>query len=172
MGWDYVSELQPWTDLLFIPRVVCEHGKSWWWFWLGITPNSSARPLWQSYQQRHMGQVGGMDEGVRITWSVKYLKRTVTCRKILRHGTSGFTSDQKEAVQWILIAFKNSLPLPGSNPGPLGSSGKHTNHYTTEATSWNVVGQRDCLILQKIWYILGWGNRNMSLFCNYKNYIG
>jgi hypothetical protein len=33
---------------------------------LGITPDSSTRALWQSYQQRHLRQVGGMDEGVRI----------------------------------------------------------------------------------------------------------
>jgi hypothetical protein len=32
---------------------------------LGITPDSFTRALWQSYQQRHLGQVGGMD-GVRI----------------------------------------------------------------------------------------------------------
>jgi hypothetical protein len=33
------------------------------WGWL---PYSSTRALWQSYQQRHLGQVGVMDEGVRI----------------------------------------------------------------------------------------------------------
>jgi hypothetical protein len=32
----------------------------------GITPYSSTRTLWQSCQQRHLGQVGGVDEGVRI----------------------------------------------------------------------------------------------------------
>jgi hypothetical protein len=33
---------------------------------LGITLDSSIRALWKSYQQRHLGQVGGMDYGVRI----------------------------------------------------------------------------------------------------------
>jgi hypothetical protein len=61
-----VSELQPPVGLLFIPRVICEHGEPWWRCWLGITPDLSTRALWQSYQQRHLGQVGGMDEGVRI----------------------------------------------------------------------------------------------------------
>jgi hypothetical protein len=29
----------------------------------GVTPDSYTRALLQSYQQRHLGQVGGMDEG-------------------------------------------------------------------------------------------------------------
>jgi hypothetical protein len=32
----------------------------------GITTDSFARALWQSNQYRHLGQVGRMDEGVRI----------------------------------------------------------------------------------------------------------
>jgi hypothetical protein len=32
----------------------------------GDTPDSSTRVLWQSYQQRHQGKAGGMDDGVRI----------------------------------------------------------------------------------------------------------
>jgi hypothetical protein len=70
MGWYYVSELWPPTGLSFFPRVICEHWEPWWWWWrwcrLEITPDSSTRALWQSYQQRYMRQVGGMDEGVRI----------------------------------------------------------------------------------------------------------
>jgi hypothetical protein len=67
MGWDYVSELPPPAGLLFIFRVICEHGVPWWWWCrLGITPDSSTRAIRQSYQQRRRGQVGGMDEGVRI----------------------------------------------------------------------------------------------------------
>jgi hypothetical protein len=67
MGRDYVSELRPPTGLLFIPRVICERGGLWWWWCrVGITPYSSSRSLCQSYQQRHVGQVGGMDEVVRI----------------------------------------------------------------------------------------------------------
>jgi hypothetical protein len=30
MGWDYISELQPPTGLLFIPQLIYEHGKPWW----------------------------------------------------------------------------------------------------------------------------------------------
>jgi hypothetical protein len=66
-GWQYVSEPLPPTSLLFIPRVICESREPWWsWCRLGINPDSSARALWQSYQQRHLRQVRGMDEGVRI----------------------------------------------------------------------------------------------------------
>jgi hypothetical protein len=44
------------------------------------------------------------------------LKRSFTCRKILRHATSGFTFHLKEGLLRIFIALKNPLPLPGSNP--------------------------------------------------------
>jgi hypothetical protein len=67
MGWECVSELQPPTGLLFIPRVTCEHGQPWWsWCRIWIAPGSYTRALWQSYQQRHVRKVGGMSEGVRI----------------------------------------------------------------------------------------------------------
>jgi hypothetical protein len=42
-----------------------------------------------------------------------------TCSKISRHGTSGFTTPQKEGVLRIFIAFKNPLLLPGLNPRTL-----------------------------------------------------
>jgi hypothetical protein len=47
-------------------------------------------------------------------------KRSFTCRKILRYGTSGFISHPKEGVPRIFIALKNPLTWPGSNPRPLG----------------------------------------------------
>jgi hypothetical protein len=47
---------------LFIPWVIREHGEPWWWWWyrLGITPYSCIRAFWQSCQQRHLGQTGGI----------------------------------------------------------------------------------------------------------------
>jgi hypothetical protein len=51
---------------------------------------------------------------------VKCFKWSLTCSKILRHGTSGFTSHPKEGVLWIFIALKNPSSLPGLNPRPLG----------------------------------------------------
>jgi hypothetical protein len=75
-----------------------------------------------------------MDEGnENLIYSSPWdFKRSSTCRKILRHGTSGFTSHPKEGVLRIFIALKNTLPCPGSNPRPLDQL--HTNHYTTKAT--------------------------------------
>jgi hypothetical protein len=46
-------------------------------------------------------------------------KKSLTCLKILRHGTSGFISRPKEGVLRIIIALKNPFPWPGSNPRPL-----------------------------------------------------
>jgi hypothetical protein len=51
---------------------------------------------------------------------LKYLKGSLTCRKILRHGTSGFTSHPKEDVLQIFITPKNPLSRLGLNPRPLG----------------------------------------------------
>jgi hypothetical protein len=63
-----------------------------------------------------------MDEGVRILHYhyLKYLKGSLTCRKILRHGTSGFTSHPKEGMLLISVVIKNPPPWPGLNPRPLG----------------------------------------------------
>jgi hypothetical protein len=51
---------------------------------------------------------------------LKNLKGPLTCRKILRNGTSGFTSHPKEGVLRIFIALKNPSTRPGLNPRPLG----------------------------------------------------
>jgi hypothetical protein len=90
---------------------------------LGITPDLSTRARWQSYQQRHLEGVGGMDEGVRILriqylW---YVSGSFTCRQILRHRSSGFTSHPKENVLRDFIALKNPSPQPGLNPRPFGA---------------------------------------------------
>jgi hypothetical protein len=97
------------------------HGAPSWW-WLGITSDSSTRALWQSYQQRHLGQVEGMGKGVRILpiQYLRYLKGSLTCSKFLRHGTSSFTSHPKEGVLRIFIALQNPSPRLGLNPQPLG----------------------------------------------------
>jgi hypothetical protein len=79
------------------PGVMWPWGPWWWWFQLGIMPDLSTRALWQSY---HLRQIGGMDEGVRIV-SYQYLKDlkwSLTCHKILCHGTSSFTSHPKDGV--------------------------------------------------------------------------
>jgi hypothetical protein len=42
-----------------------------------------------------------------------------TCRKMLRHGASGFTFRPKDGVLWICIAIKNHSARPGLNPRPM-----------------------------------------------------
>jgi hypothetical protein len=64
---------------------------------------------------------------------VKYVKGSLTCHKILRHGTCGFTFPPKEGVLRIFVTSA------GFEPATLGSSGKDTNHYTTEATCLMIV---------------------------------
>jgi hypothetical protein len=66
---------------------------------------------------------------------LRYLKSSLKCLKILRHGASGFTSHLKKGVLRIFIALKKSIALAGFEPATLAYSGKHTNHYTTEVTS-------------------------------------
>jgi hypothetical protein len=64
-----------------------------------------------------------MDEGNEnlVYPSPWHFKGYLTCRKILRHGTSGFISHPKEGELRIFIALKNPSFRPGSNPRPMGS---------------------------------------------------
>jgi hypothetical protein len=69
-----------------------------------------------------------MDEGnANLIYSSPWdFKSSLTCRKLLRHGTSGFTSYPKEGELRIFIAVKNPSPLAGFEPAIFESSGKHT----------------------------------------------
>jgi hypothetical protein len=79
-----------------------------WWYRLELTPNLSARALWQppvlsgGLVTRDISDASRrMDEGNEnlvypSTWD---LKRPLTCRKTLRHGTSGFSCHPKEGVR-------------------------------------------------------------------------
>jgi hypothetical protein len=49
-----------------------------------------------------------------------YINGSLTCRKILRRGSSDFTSHPKEGVLRIVIVLKNPSPRPGLNSRPLG----------------------------------------------------
>jgi hypothetical protein len=82
-----------------------------------LTLYLSTRARGQSYQQRYMEWVGGMDEGMRnlgihYLW---YVNGYFTCR-----ATSGFTSHPKKGVLRTFIALKKPSPRPGLNPRPLG----------------------------------------------------
>jgi hypothetical protein len=59
-------------------------------------------------------------------------KGFLTCRKILRCGTDGFTTPPKEGVLRIFVALKNPLLSAGFKPSILGPNGKHAKYHTTE----------------------------------------
>jgi hypothetical protein len=108
--------------------------------------------VWRSCQRRHLwqppvlsggpairdssgtsGRVGEGNENLVYLFPWNF-KRSFICHKILRHGTSGFTSHPKEGVLRIIIAFENPSLWPGSNSQTLCPVAKHTNYYTTKAT--------------------------------------
>jgi hypothetical protein len=68
--------------------------------------------------------------------SISSITRTVflTCRKISRYGTDGFTSPPKEVVLTIFIAVKNPSTASECEPAILGSSGKHATTRPSRAT--------------------------------------
>jgi hypothetical protein len=99
-----------------------------WWYRLGLTPNSSTRALSQSsvlsggpVSRDIYGASRRLGEGnENLVYSSQWdFKKYLKCRKILRHGTSDFTSHPKEGGLRIFIALKNPSPWPGSNPRPL-----------------------------------------------------
>jgi hypothetical protein len=51
---------------------------------------------------------------------LKYLKGSLTCRKILRRGTSRFTSYPKDGVLRNFIALRSPSPRPSLNSRPFG----------------------------------------------------
>jgi hypothetical protein len=59
---------------------------------------------------------------------------SLTCRKILQHGAFSFSSYLMEGVLQIIITLESLIALAKFEPMTLGSSGKHTNHYTTKVT--------------------------------------
>jgi hypothetical protein len=100
-----------------------------WWYRLGLTPVLSTRVLWQPsvlscgpVSRDISGASRRMDEGNEdlVYPSLSDFKRYLTCRKILRHGTSGFTSHPKEGVLLTFIALKNPSSWPCSNSRTLG----------------------------------------------------
>jgi hypothetical protein len=96
------------------PQAICEHGEPWWWWCLlGITPDSSTRALWQSYQQRHLGvcRMNGRRSENFACHYMKDLKGSLTCRKILWYVTSGFTIWRKVCCGFLSL-LKNLSPRP------------------------------------------------------------
>jgi hypothetical protein len=69
-------------------------------------------------------KTGGMSKGNDEFGLAKYFCSSVqmifTCRKILRHGASGFTSLPKEDMLRISVALNKPLPRLGLNTRTLG----------------------------------------------------
>jgi hypothetical protein len=93
---------------------------------LGLTPDLTTRELWRS---RRWSRV----RGNLVYSSLWDFKSSFTCRKILRHGTFPlyFPSERKVSCGFL-------SPLKIHRVGRVlnaifGSSGQHTNHYTTKA---------------------------------------
>jgi hypothetical protein len=87
-----------------------------------ITPDSSIRALWQSYQEMHLGQVGEFDEGERILpiQYLKYLKAYLTRRKILTTWDLRLYFPSEGTCAACFIGLKNQSRRPGVNTRPLG----------------------------------------------------
>jgi hypothetical protein len=121
MGWDYVSEPRPSLAYCSSPGwyvSVEDHGMM-----LPAGNNSwlvhySSLVVLRAETSGESRRNGRRSENFAYQY-LKYLRRSLTCRKILRHGTSGFTSHPKEGVLWIFIALKNPSPRPALNPRPL-----------------------------------------------------
>jgi hypothetical protein len=82
-----------------------------------------------------------LGEGNDKIWRSKYLshiaKRSLTCRKVLRHRANDFTSTSKEVVLRTYRHLK-SIDSAEFKPAVLESNAKHANYYTTEATKSHV----------------------------------
>jgi hypothetical protein len=134
MGWDWRLKTAASTGLLFI---------SGWlrcgpWYddidcgqLLTRLPERSGSPSIGPVSTDISGAIRRMGEGNEnlVYLSPSDFKVSVTCRNISRHGTSGFTSHRKEGLLRTCIHR-----LAKFEPAIFGSSGKHTNHYTTKAT--------------------------------------
>jgi hypothetical protein len=123
MGWDYVSELRPPTG-----QIVHFPGDMWAWramaimmsaednFWLVHQSSLAVLPADTRGAIRRNGR---RSENLPISiWNAS--RDLFTRYKILRHGTSGFSSHPKEDVLRIFIALRNPSPRPALNPRTLG----------------------------------------------------
>jgi hypothetical protein len=115
----YFPEPRPATGLLFIPRVIYERGGPRWddtgsGKLLTPPPEFSGNPTSRGASRKKEVRILSCKHFVR-TWKLFF-----TCRKVLRHGASGFTSHPKEGVLHIFIALKNLSPRRDLSLWPLG----------------------------------------------------
>jgi hypothetical protein len=106
--------MRAWKAMMMMMMMIMPAGNNSWLF---HQSSLAVLPAHTSGASRRNGQ---RSENFAYQY-LKYLKGPLTCRKILRHGTSGFTSHPKQGVLRIFIALKSPLPWAGLNPRPLGS---------------------------------------------------
>jgi hypothetical protein len=142
-GESNVSELRPHGTTIVHPRVIAVWTMVWW-YRLGLTPNSSTRALWQPpvlsggpVSKEISGASRRMGEGNEnlVYSSLCDFKSSFTCRKIVRHGTFPLYFPSERKVCCGILSPLKTIGLAGFEPATFGSSRKHTNHYTNEATS-------------------------------------
>jgi hypothetical protein len=136
-----VSELRPPTGLLFIPRVnesmqSLRDDDTGWGKLLTCPPELSGNPTSRDIWKR----VGGMDKEMIIS-RISIFDTSVDIYHALNVMTWGlwlyFPSEGRSAVDFV--ALKNPSPRQDMNFQIQGSSGKHTNQYTTEVTRYDVI---------------------------------
>jgi hypothetical protein len=130
MRWDYVSELRLPAGLLFILPRIYEHREPWLSDVdrgkLLIRPPECSLAILPC--NRKIGGTGKINEFCLTKYIFHNSKDSLKCRKILRHGASGFTFLPKEGVLQIIMSIKNSSLSTVFEPAKFGFSRKHNNH--------------------------------------------
>jgi hypothetical protein len=97
---------------------------------LGLTPDLTTRDLRRSSRwAKERGEIRN------FVYSPMWdFKSSFTCRKILQHGTYPvYFSSERKVCCGFYRPYKLS-PWPSFEPATIGSSGRQTNHYTTNVT--------------------------------------
>jgi hypothetical protein len=143
MGWDYASELLTPTILLSIPQVIYEQGERWWnddvdREKLLIRPpelsgNPTSRVIW--YQARGMGERNGnlVLRSVFVHTCKWFLHAIKSCDT----GLPALLPLRRKACCGFLRPLKIHCICRVWTREPWVQC-KHTNHYTTEATVYQI----------------------------------
>jgi hypothetical protein len=133
--WDWRLRTTAITGLLFIPWV----NMSVRAVVVVMLAGDNSWLVYQSclvvYQQRHLERVGGMDQGMRICIFIIFDTLTDLIHSVESYdmGPPALLPIQRKACCRFLSPLK-SIVSAGFEPMNLGSSGKHSNHYISEAT--------------------------------------
>jgi hypothetical protein len=107
-------------------------------FWSAVCPNLISNHSWYSHQSSlaitsssKAGETWWEMAAEFCLWSISFTLHRVslTCHKILWHGTDGFTSSPKKVVLRIFICLKIHCSWPGLNPQILGQMDLRYKHY-------------------------------------------